>query len=87
MSSGVDWSLNAKVEQHGEDVALRVQMTAFDESGHDLHTYTWRGREQRLPELGASEDVAWFLLCLLVKVLEREGSVGRINAAVDPALF
>ena len=87
MASDIDWSLHASVQQHGKDVALRVSLTAFDSDGVDVWHETWRGREQRLPVLETEEDTAWFLLCLLVKVLERAGSAGRINPWLDPTLF
>jgi len=87
MAAQPDWSLHASVQQHGDDVSLRVSLTAYDTDGTELGHNTWRGREQRLPILESSEDTAWYLLLLLVQVLERAGSVGRVTARVDPTLF
>lgn len=87
MGQSVDWQLHANVNEHGEDVALRVTLSAYDRTGYEVYSETWRGRDSHLPLVEEEVDTAWFLLCLLTRLVERAGSVGRINARVDPTLF
>jgi len=87
MAERPEYTLHANVNQHGDDVALRITLSAYDCQGAELHTETWRGRESRMPELETAEDTAWYLVLCLAKVMERAGSVGRVNAHVEPPLF
>lgn len=87
MAATPEWSLHASVQQHGNDVSLRVTLTAYDDQGLEMGHNTWRSREQKLPILESSEDTAWWLLILLALSMEKHGSVGRCDPQLTPPLF
>ena len=87
MAAPLEYSLHANVHQHDQDISLRVSITGFDSYGGEAHTATWRGRESNLPDLETEIDTAWLLCLMLTRMLEKNGSVGRVAATVEPPLF
>jgi len=87
MGSPLEYSLHANVHQHDQDLSIRVSLTGYDSYGGEAHTSTWRGREQNLPELETEVDTAWLLALMITRMLEKNGSVGRVSAVVEPPLF
>jgi len=81
----VEWTIHANVNQHGKDHSLRVTFSAYRADGTEWAPVTWRGHSD-IARFDAPIDQAWAALLMCMKMLEAQGSCGRVSGIYDEPL-
>lgn len=80
-----DFTVHANVNAHGRDIALRVTYDEYDDDMHGGEPVTWRSHAV-MPRFDRPIDQAWMSLLILMKLLEKNGALGRVSGVYDAQL-
>lgn len=80
------YQLHANANQYGRDWVFRVTLSTVGSDGMEGEPQTWSSHGT-VPDVDGEIDQAWVILTNMCKMLEAQGSVGRISQVMQLPLW